>query len=113
VSAGGGGGGNRRSQVVVVHHSRNSADKQWNETRVLALQAVARIVKVSLYYILHTTYYILILYMPNSIRIISLHTHHLTLLKGYLEDLRREEWFVQSWEALVRATEMAVVQVLK
>eukprot|EP00742_Colponemidia_sp_Colp-10_P009457 GILJ01010313.1.p1 GENE.GILJ01010313.1~~GILJ01010313.1.p1 ORF type:complete len:949 (+),score=164.44 GILJ01010313.1:87-2849(+) len=32
-------------QNLIVHHSRNTAEKQWDETRVLTLQTVARLFK--------------------------------------------------------------------
>ena len=35
-----------RSVMMMVHHSRDTAQKQWDETRVFALQGAARVLKV-------------------------------------------------------------------
>ena len=35
-----------RSVMMLVHHSRDTAQKQWDETRVFALQGAARVLKV-------------------------------------------------------------------
>jgi hypothetical protein len=38
-------GGNRKEAYMIVHHSRDTSAKQWNETRVIALQELSRTVR--------------------------------------------------------------------